>query len=43
VRNLIEVVAANSRRVCGIDDGSTNIDLREDRAIEELLNTIEPN
>ena len=33
----------NSKRVCGIHDGSTNAYLREDRAIEEFLKTIEPN
>ena len=33
----------NSNRVCGIHDGSTNAYLREDRAIEEFLKTIEPN
>jgi len=30
-------------RPCGINDGSTNAYLREDRAIEEFLKTIEPN
>jgi len=33
----------NSKSVCGIHDGSTNAYLREDRAIEEFLKTIEPN
>lgn len=33
----------NSKGVCGIHDGSTNAYLREDRAIEEFLKTIEPN
>jgi hypothetical protein len=32
----------NSRGVCGINDGSTNPYLLEDRAIEEFLRTIEP-
>jgi Protein of unknown function (DUF4238) len=31
------------RAVCGISDGSTNAYLKEDRAIEEFLKTIEPN
>ena len=33
----------SSKSVCGIHDGSTNAFLREDRAIEEFLKTIEPN
>ncbi len=33
----------NSKGVCGIHDGSMNAYLREDRAIEEFLKTIEPN
>jgi len=33
----------NSKSVCAIHDGSTNAYLREDRAIEEFLKTIEPN
>jgi hypothetical protein len=33
----------NSKAVCAINDGSTNAYLREDRAVEEFLNTIEPN
>lgn len=33
----------NSKVVCGINDGSTNTYLRKDRAIEEFLETIEPN
>ncbi len=32
----------NSRNVCRINDGSTNAYLKEDRAIEEFLKTIEP-
>ena len=31
-----------SKSVCVIDDGSTNAYLKEDRAIEEFLKTIEP-
>jgi hypothetical protein len=31
-----------SENVCGINDGSTNAYLKEDRAIEEFLKTIEP-
>lgn len=33
----------DSGAVCGINDGSTNAYLREDRAIEDFLKTIEPN
>src|SRR5712691_10458734 len=33
----------DSGAVCGIQDGSTNAYLREDRAIEDFLKTIEPN
>src|SRR5437867_12890829 len=33
----------NSKAVCAINDGSTNAYLREDRAVEEFLKTIEPN
>src|SRR2546422_7488292 len=33
----------DSQSVCGIMDGSTNAYLREDRAVEEFLKTIEPN
>ncbi len=32
----------NSKSVCRINDGSTNAYLKEDRAIEEFLRTIEP-
>ena len=32
----------NSNSVCGIEDGSTNAYLKEDRAIEEFLKAIEP-
>jgi hypothetical protein len=32
----------NSKSVCGINDGSTNAYLKEDRSIEEFLKTIEP-
>ena len=32
----------NSKSVCRINDGSTNAYLKEDRAIEEFLKTIEP-
>ena len=32
----------NSKGVCGVNDGSTNPYLVEDRAIEDLLRTIEP-
>jgi hypothetical protein len=33
----------NSKGVCAINDGSTNAYLREDRAVEEFLKSIEPN
>jgi hypothetical protein len=33
----------NSKGVCGINDGSTNPYLIEDRSIEDFLRTIEPN
>ena len=33
----------NSKAVCRIMDGSTNAYLREDRAIEDFLRTVEPN
>src|SRR5712691_5447574 len=33
----------DSGAVCGIQDGSTNAYLRENRAIEDFLKTIEPN
>lgn len=33
----------NAGGVCGIHNGSTNAFLREDRAVEEFLKTIEPN
>ena len=33
----------NSRSVCGIQDGSTNAYLHDERVIEEFLKTIEPN
>src|ERR1700685_3402274 len=32
----------NSKSVCRIEDGSTNAYLKEDRAVEEFLKTIEP-
>ena len=32
----------NAQSVCRIEDGSTNLYLREDRAIEEFLRGIEP-
>lgn len=38
----LKVFTPNSKAVCGIHDGSTNAYLREDRAIEEFLKTIEP-
>lgn len=39
----LKTFTPNSKVVCGINDGSTNAYLREDRAIEEFLKTIEPN
>jgi hypothetical protein len=39
----LKCFSPNSKGVCGIHDGSTNAYLREDRAIEEFLKTIEPN
>ena len=33
---------ASTKKVCGIHNGSTNAYLRDDRAIEEFLKTIEP-
>jgi hypothetical protein len=33
----------NSKAICGINDGSTNAYLKNDRAIEDFLKTIEPN
>jgi Protein of unknown function (DUF4238) len=33
----------NAKGVCAINDGSTNAYLREDRAVEEFLKSIEPN
>ena len=41
-KNLKEFTP-RSEDVCRIEDGSTNADLREDRAIEEFLKAIEPN
>jgi len=38
----LKAFTPNARSVCGITDGSTNAYLREDRAIEEFLKTIEP-
>jgi hypothetical protein len=38
----LKIFTPNSKVVCGINDGSTNAYLREDRAIEEFLKTIEP-
>lgn len=40
-KNLNEFTA-RSEDVCRIEEGSTNAYLREDRAIEEFLKTIEP-
>ena len=39
----LKIFTPNSKAVCGINDGSTNAYLREDRAIEDFLKTIEPN
>lgn len=39
----LKAFTSNSRAVCRIIDGSTNAYLREDRAIEDFLKTIEPN
>jgi hypothetical protein len=39
----LKAFTPNSKGVCAINDGSTNAFLREDRAIEEFLKTIEPN
>jgi hypothetical protein len=38
----LKIFTPNSKAVCGINDGSTNAYVREDRAIEEFLKTIEP-
>jgi len=38
----LKTFTPNARSVCGIMDGSTNAYLRENRAIEEFLKTIEP-
>jgi len=38
----LKVFTPNSEAVCRIDEGSTNAYLREDRAVEEFLKTIEP-
>jgi len=38
----LKTFESDSRGVCGIHEGSTNAYLREDRAIEEFLETIEP-
>lgn len=39
----LKTFTPNAKVVCAINDGSTNAYLREDRAIEEFLKTIEPN
>jgi len=39
----LKTFTPNAKGVCAINDGSTNAYLREDRAIEEFLKTIEPN
>ena len=39
----LKAFTPNSKSVCRIDDGNTNAYLREDRAIEEFLKSIEPN
>ena len=38
----LKTFTPNSKVVCGINDGSTNAYLQNDRAIEEFLNVIEP-
>lgn len=38
----LKLFTPNSKAVCGINDGSSNAYLRENRAIEEFLRTIEP-
>jgi hypothetical protein len=38
----LKIFTPNAKTVCGINDGSTNAYVREDRAIEEFLKTIEP-
>jgi hypothetical protein len=39
----LKAFTPNSQAVCRIMDGSTNAYLREDRAIEDFLKTVEPN
>jgi hypothetical protein len=39
----LKIFTPNSKVVCGINDGSTNAYLREDRAIEEFLKTMSQN
>lgn len=39
----MKAFAPGPRNVCGISEGSTNAYLRESRAVEEFLKTIEPN
>jgi hypothetical protein len=41
-KSNLESFTTKSKSVCRIDDGSTNAYLKEDRAIEEFLKTIEP-
>lgn len=38
----LKIFTPRSKAVCGINDGSTNAYLREDRAIEEFLKAMEP-
>jgi hypothetical protein len=38
----LKIFTPTSKVVCGINDGSTNAYLRNDRAIEEFLKVIEP-
>jgi len=41
-KSNLKCFTPNSKSVCAINDGSTNAYLREDRAIEEFLRSIEP-
>ena len=42
-KSNLKAFTPDSGAVCGIHDGSTNAYLREDRAVEDFLKTIEPN
>jgi hypothetical protein len=42
-KSNLKAFTPDSGAVCGIHDGSTNAYLRENRAIEDFLKTIEPN